>query len=116
MPGTIKSIDPDLKSEHVFMEEHKATYYYDTPVADPGFPRGGAANSPGGGPTYDFAKFSQKLNEIERIWTPGMGARPSPPLRSATALCQIDKSFYVYHFMCIILKAALYNLLIQDTD
>ena len=81
MPGTIKSIDPDLKSEHVFMEEHKATYYYDTPVADPGFPRGGAANSPGGGgPTYDFAKFSQKLNEIERIWTPG-GA---PPLRSAT--------------------------------
>ena len=36
------------------------------PVADPGFPRGGCANSPGGGgPTYEFAKFSQKLNEIE---------------------------------------------------
>ena len=27
-----------------------------------------------GAPTYDFAKFSQKLHEIERIWTPG-GAR-----------------------------------------
>ena len=25
----------------------------------------------GGAPTYDFAKFSQKLHEIERIWTPG---------------------------------------------
>ena len=55
-------------------------------VADPGFPRGGGANSPGGGaPTYDFAKFSQKLHEIERIWTPRGGARPKfyyvdPPL------------------------------------
>ena len=36
-------------------------------VADPGFPRGGGANSPGGGPTYDFAKFSKKLHEIEKI-------------------------------------------------
>ena len=55
-------------------------------VADPGFPRGGGANPPGGAPTYDFAKFSQKLHEIERIWTPrGGGARPKfyfvdPPL------------------------------------
>ena len=48
--------------------------FYGNPVADPGFPRGGGANSPGGGgrgaPTYDFAKFSPKLHEIERIWTP----------------------------------------------
>ena len=36
-------------------------------------PRRGA-NSPGGTPTYDFANFSRKLLEIERIWTPG-GAR-----------------------------------------
>ena len=44
-------------------------------MADPGFPRGGGANSPGGGgvETYDFAKFSQKLHEIERIWIPGGG-------------------------------------------
>ena len=56
-------------------------------VVDPGFPQGEGANSPGGGaPTYDFAKFSQKLHEIERIWTPGGGgARPKfyyvdPPL------------------------------------
>ena len=55
------------------------------PVADPGFPRGGGANSPGGAPTYDFAKFSQKLHEIERIWAPRGGrASLAPPLRSAT--------------------------------
>ena len=29
----------------------------------------------GGMPTYDFAKFAQKLHEIERIWTPRGGAR-----------------------------------------
>ena len=54
-------------------------------VADPGFPRGGGANSPGGAPTYDFTKLSQKLHKIERIWTPG--GRPKfyyvdPPLTS----------------------------------
>ena len=41
------------------------------PVADPGFPQGGGANSRGGGPTYNFAKFSQKLHGIERILTWG---------------------------------------------
>ena len=53
-------------------------------VADPGFPRGGGANSPGGGgvPTYDFANFPQKLHEIERIWTlgGGMGGGACAPL------------------------------------
>ena len=50
-------------------------------VADPGFPRGGGANSSGGAPTYNFAKFSQKLHEIERIWARGGGARvPRAPL------------------------------------
>ena len=39
-------------------------------VADPGFPRGRGATLRGE-PTHDFAKFSQKLHEIERIWTPG---------------------------------------------
>ena len=31
-------------------------------------------------PTYDFAKISQKLHEIERIWTPGGHASLTPPL------------------------------------
>ena len=34
--------------------------------ADPGFPVGGSANPPGA-PTYDFAKFSKKMHEIETI-------------------------------------------------
>ena len=52
------------------------------PAADPGFPQGGGRQLPGGGaPTYDFAKFSRKLHEIERIWVPGGGARPLRPLR-----------------------------------
>ena len=54
------------------------------PVVDPGFPRGGGTNS--NSPTYDFAKFSQKLHEIERIWAPEGGACvPRTALRSATA-------------------------------
>ena len=48
-------------------------------MADPGFPRGGGANSPGGAPTYDFALFSQKLHKIERIWAP-RGRIPCSPL------------------------------------
>ena len=38
--------------------------------ADPGFPVGGFANPRvrgGGLPTYDFAKFCEKLHEIEKI-------------------------------------------------
>ena len=66
-----------------------ATKIIQKTVADPGFPRGGGANSPEGGqPTYDFAKFSQKLHEIKRIWTPvgEGGVRPKfyyvdPPLQ-----------------------------------
>ena len=48
------------------------------PVADPGFSRGGAWTLQGG---REHAKFSRKLHEIERIWTP-RGGRASlmPPL------------------------------------
>ena len=35
--------------------------------ADPGFPVGGGANPAVGAPTYDFAKFSEKLREIKKI-------------------------------------------------
>ena len=52
---------------------------YSFSVADPGFPRGGGAKSPGGAPTYDFAIFSQELHEIERIWARG-GRVPRAPL------------------------------------
>ena len=64
-------------------------------VADPGFPRGGGANSPGGAPTYDFAKFPQKLHEIERIWIGGGVVNPSCPLRSATENVNIHPSLAI---------------------
>ena len=37
---------------------------------------------PGEAPTYDFTKISQKLHEIERIWTSGgeEGVSLAPPL------------------------------------
>ena len=55
------------------------------PVEDPGFPRGGGANSPGEeAPTYDFANFPKNLHKIERIWTPRGGGVPRAPLRSVT--------------------------------
>ena len=43
-------------------------------VADPGFPQGRGANSKR---SYYLAIFSQKLHEIERIWT--WGGRPWHP-------------------------------------
>ena len=74
--------------------------------ADPGFPRGGGANSPRGVPTYDFAKFSQKLHEIERIWTPQGGARPKffyvdPPLNWIQLVKKFDTSVKSWHFKAI---------------
>ena len=51
--------------------------------ADPGFPVGGGAN-PTGVPTYDFAKFCEKLHEIEKILgrrgVHAGGTPPNPPL------------------------------------
>ena len=49
------------------------------------FPEVGAPTLQGA-PTYDFAKFSEKLHEIERIWTLGEEGGASKMLlcRSAT--------------------------------
>ena len=47
-------------------------------------PRWGRQLSRRGAPTYHFAKFSQKLHEIERIWTP-TGARASKILLCTSA-------------------------------
>ena len=45
-----------------------------------------------GAPTYDFAKYSQKLHEIERIWTPGRATKILL-CRSATENCMKMKEF-----------------------
>ena len=56
-------------------------------------PRGG-----GGSPTYDFAKFSQKLHEIERIGGGG-GLRP---LRSVTVILLFFNEFNrLYIYVCV---------------
>ena len=63
-----------LKRKTVFQKRDK----FDVKtVADPGFSRGGGVNPPGG---REHAKFSRKLHEIERIWTPRGGrASLTPP-------------------------------------
>ena len=44
--------------------------------ADPGFPVGGGANPRGGGRQHDFAKFCEKLHEIEKSLGRSGGAPP----------------------------------------
>ena len=61
--------------------------------ADIGFTIGGAPTLQGV-PTYDFAKISEKLHEIEKILVRGGGG--APPLRSATdmaTICQIMSKY-----------------------
>ena len=48
-------------------------------VADSGFLQGGSAN-PTGAKTYDFAKYSQKLHEIEKNLNPVGGVPDAAPL------------------------------------
>ena len=45
---------------------------------DPGFTIGGGTN-PGGAPTYDFAKISEKVHEIENILGRRRGRPPGRP-------------------------------------
>ena len=52
---------------------------------------------PGGAPTYDFAKISQKLHEIERIWTPG-GARVQ------------NFTMYIRHWLIIRKEGVLFHI------
>ena len=60
-------------------------------MADPGFPRGGA-------PTYNFAKFSPKLHETERIWTPGGARVPRAPLDPSMKLAHFTRNFFTFSF------------------
>ena len=58
---------------------------------------------PGGVPTYDFAIFSQKLHEIERIWAP-WGGGTCTPLRSATASPKKEKLYINFHILLLEIK------------
>ena len=52
-------------------------------VADPGFPQGGDANSPGGRQHTNLPNFPKNCMKLKEFGPPG-GAHPSCPLRSAT--------------------------------
>ena len=72
-----------MQLEIALIEEFRVSFQHKT-GADPGFPIGGGANPPGGGggaPTYDFAKFCEKLHEIEKI----LARAGFAPPKSATA-------------------------------
>ena len=57
-------------------------------VADPGFPRGGGANSPGGGANIRNCQIFWKTAWNRKNLDPqGGGASLAPPLRSANDLC-----------------------------
>ena len=82
-------------------------------MADPGFPRGGGANSRGGAPTYDFTKFSQKLHLIERIWTPQRGraslAPPlDPPLKTIIKLTDYENITFPINILLIVMEPGPY--------
>ena len=64
-------------------------FMHETPVADPGYPRGGGANSQGGRQNTILPKFPKNCMKLKNIWTRvggrGVGARPKfyyvdPPL------------------------------------
>ena len=58
---------------------------------------------PRGVPTYEFAKCSQKLHEIERIWTLREGrASLVPPLRSTTVYSHLVElhTLQEFHLWC----------------
>ena len=59
-------------------------------VADPGFPRGGDANSQGGCQYTILPIFTKKMHEIERIWTGGGFTRAplGPPIIYVTFAAQ----------------------------
>ena len=68
------------------------------PVADPGFPRGGGTNPPKGAPSYDFAKFSQKVHKIERIWTPRGARIPHAPLDPPLQTVILTRECLVHYY------------------
>ena len=68
------------------------------PVADPGFPRGGGANSPGGGGRQHtiLPKFPKNCMKLKEFGPPG-GARPlrpplDPPLQTLNAIIQFEEN------------------------
>ena len=49
------------------------------PVADPGFPRGGGANSPGGRQRMILPYFPENCMKLKEFGPPGGGVPRAPP-------------------------------------
>ena len=73
------------------------------PGTDTGFPVGGGTNPPRGASTYNFAKFSEKLHEIEKILVRreegrALRAPPlDPPLRPDHTVRQRLRQNYLWY-------------------
>ena len=86
------------------------------------FPEEGAP-TPRGAPTYELAKFFQKLHEIERIWTPRGGSTPplDPPLltvpRKRMTSCKTIFFVYApYFYSTAIAKGSVNGTLSSKSD
>ena len=70
------------------------------PVADPGFPRGGGANSPGGRQHTILPKFPKNCMKLKEFGPPGGRAskillcRPLTPLHPGRVLCSVWSLFH----------------------
>ena len=48
-----------------------------------------------GAPKYNYVKFSQKLHEIERIWTPRGACVQNPPLLLSPTKCVVARGCHI---------------------
>ena len=67
--------------------------------ADPGFPLGGGANPPGGAPTCNLAKFSEKLLETRKMLGHG-GCAGSAPLDPPLVLPNSSEDWFQKQLAC----------------
>ena len=98
--GSRLGLTPQLEGERVSHHETPESNinwtlsnYYQRQIQD--FPEVGAPTLRGGAPTYDFAKFSQKLHGIERIWTRG-----DPKFLLCRSATGVSLSAQFYSFWC----------------
>ena len=81
-------------------------------VADPGFPQGGGANSPGGRQHTILPYFPKNCMKLKEFWPRGGGTHPSrppldPPLRVDPLHFFANLSSRAQHVLCQDMKMTL---------